>query len=364
MHVKGPESIVLEGCAGDRYWITNPFEFTGVAAVDERLSDYPLVVFRPSGRPSGETPVVVGLNGMAAPYRQLGFIVPTLLDMGIACVLFDTPVAGERSLVRQSSADILQELEGFAEHRVPVSSALVLRLFQAVARDYETVFHLLAERYGLTDPRRALLGVSLGSLLSSFAFLRDGIGLRLLGTVGHADLRRFALSYTPPSHRFLSSLPLKWVGNLVGPKAVTGLAFLRVLHELGQGHGHAHTANPMTYLDRVGAGRKVRFLVGADDPLVKPADAIECARKFPDGDCYVVPGLDHGGDGFAGHVRVFSRNTARGLGVRETDRNRIDRDPQIVTIRRIYAPGTGREAVLPTFQGDESSPRQLLKKAI
>jgi pimeloyl-ACP methyl ester carboxylesterase len=303
--IYGPEPIRLEGRPGDRYWINAPYEFTGVPAVDERLSGYPVAVFRPPGRPAPETPVVVGLNGMAAPYQWLGFIVPTLLDLGIACVLFETPFAGERSLVRGYSGDILRELEGFLEHRVPITAAVVLRLVQGVAEDFGTVLRLVEDRYGLTDTRRALFGVSLGTLLSAFAFLRDGIGDRLLGTIGHADLRRFALSYTPPSHRLLSNIPAGILSRFAGPKVTAGLAFLRVLNELATGRGHAHAINPMTYLDRIGEGRRVRFLVGQDDPVVKPADAVECARRFPDGECIVVPGLGHGDDRFAEHVRDF-----------------------------------------------------------
>jgi hypothetical protein len=42
--------------------------------------------------------------------------------------------------------------------------------------------------------------------------------------------------------------------------------------------------------------------------LVRPADAVACAGRFPDGECYVVPGLGHGDDtgpGFEHHVRYF-----------------------------------------------------------
>ena len=68
--------------------------------------------------------------------------------------------------------------------------------------------------------------------------------------------------------------------------------------------GPVRRINPMTYADRTGEGRRVRFLVGADDPLVRTEDARACAARFPDGDCYVVPGLGHGGDALAGHVQT------------------------------------------------------------
>ena len=61
----------------------------------------------------------------------------------------------------------------------------------------------------------------------------------------------------------------------------------------------------MGYADRVGPDRRARFLVGGADPVVRPADAVACVRRFPDGGCYVVPGLGHGDDGFQDHVRSF-----------------------------------------------------------
>jgi hypothetical protein len=89
--IHGPEPLTLDGRPGNRYWVSHPYTFTGSAAVDERLSGYPVAVFLPYGRPAQETPLVVGLQGMAAPYQWNAFLVPTLLELGIACVLFDTP---------------------------------------------------------------------------------------------------------------------------------------------------------------------------------------------------------------------------------------------------------------------------------
>jgi hypothetical protein len=67
--------------------------------------------------------------------------------------------------------------------------------------------------------------------------------------------------------------------------------------------------NPMTYLERVNSLRPVRFLIGECDPLVNVAAAKACASQFPDGSCYVVPGMGHGttrfGPSFCDHVRYF-----------------------------------------------------------
>src|SRR5438067_720623 len=95
----GPEPMELAGRRGLRYWVHAPFAATRHPEVNERLAGYPLALFQPEGRAAHLTPLVLGLQGLAAPYQMSGFIVPTLLDMGIAVALFDTPAAGERSLV-------------------------------------------------------------------------------------------------------------------------------------------------------------------------------------------------------------------------------------------------------------------------
>ncbi|HYT95364.1 MAG TPA: hypothetical protein VEL76_41985 [Gemmataceae bacterium] len=307
--VYGPDPLWLEGRTGWRYWVHHPCRISDNPEVDERLSGYAVAVFQPPGRRAEQTPMVIGLQGMAAPYQLNGFLIPTLLDMGIACVLFEMPCAGERSLIRTYAGEVLHELLAFTERGIPITTALILQLFELVARDCGTVLRLIEERHGLTDERRALFGVSLGTLLSAFAFLRDGIGIRLLGTIGHADLPHFARSYAPWFRPLLGWVPEDLLGAygamVFGAQLAVKLSFCRVLHELTTDSGLARLANPLSYLDRAGAGRRVRFLVGRDDPLVKPIDALACARRFPDGECYVVPGLGHGGDGFVDHVRYF-----------------------------------------------------------
>lgn len=95
-----------------------------------------------------------------------------------------------------------------------------------------------------------------------------------------------------------------------GPTIVDGaLDFLSVLQAVSKGDNLTQQANPMTYRHLVEKHRRVRFLVGENDPLVKPAAAIACAKLFPDGEAYVVPGLGHGnrsfGPDFVEHVRHF-----------------------------------------------------------
>lgn len=310
--IHGPEPTTLEGRNGYRYWVSDPYPIFGNAHVDERLSCYPVAVFQPH-RPALETPVVVGLQGMAAPYQWNGFLVPTLLDMGIACVLFDTPLAGERSLARNYRGDILSEVLPLAKEGLATQASLMPRLMDTVAHNFNTVLTLIRERHGLQDNRVALYGVSLGPLLSSYVFLRDGVGNRLLGVLGHADLCHFACSYTPSITPLILSLPGRLLGKLAAvffsQITTAGIDFLTLLRELCRGGSHCIAANPMTFADRIGSARRVRFLVGGDDRLVKPSDAMTCAKRFPDGECYVVPGLAHGvsrfGPSFVEHVRTF-----------------------------------------------------------
>ena len=309
----GPDPLALDGRQGSRYWVHHPYGFTGNQVVDERLSGYPVAVFQPAERPAHETPIVMGLQGMAAPYQSNGFLVSTLLDMGIACVLFDTPLAGERSLARNYQADIVSELIPFLGHNLRFRSSFVPLLMDVVARDMQTVLDLVRERHGLHDHRVALFGVSLGTLLTAYAFMKEGIGTRLLGTIGHADLPAFARSYSPSLVRWVPALPGRLLGKLAGlyygPAVPAGIDLLVMLREVGSGGSCCAMANPMSFLDRVGPGRRIRFLVGDEDAIVRVKDARRCAARFSDGECYVVPGLGHGssrfGPSFVEHVRHF-----------------------------------------------------------
>jgi hypothetical protein len=306
--IYGPEPITLEGRSGWRYWVRHPFVFTGNRDVDERLSGFPVALFQPQGRQPEKTPVVVGLQGMAQPYVYNSFLVPALLDMGIACVLFDTPLAGERSLLRNGLGDIVGEIVPLVARRVHIRSSLLQRIMEAVARDLHTVLGLAGDRHGLRDSRRALFGVSLGALLTSFAFLRDGIGERLLATIGHPDLPRFARSYTPSMARWMATLPARVLAELGGwfysQGLAAGLQFVAVLNELAHGGVALAAANPMSYAVKAGP-RRVRFLIGDVDPVVRVGDVKWCVERFPDAECYVVPGLAHGGDNFIGHARYY-----------------------------------------------------------
>lgn len=60
---------------------------------------------------------------------------------------------------------------------------------------------------------------------------------------------------------------------------------LQVVNNLKKADEYGFACNPMNYIDRVAPTRRVRFLVGANDPIVSVKDARQCAEQFPDGAC-------------------------------------------------------------------------------
>ena len=313
MPIYGPDPITFEGITGHRYWFHEPFNFTGVTDIDEQLSGFPVAVFLPPNRPAHQTPLVIGIQGMCAPYGWNAFIVPTLTQMGIAVALFDTPLAGERGLARTFSGLVQNEIAPLVDRRILLDTQLLLRIFSCVARDIHLVRDFCRDRYNLTDSRLALFGVSMGVLQSAFAFTTDGIGERLLGVIGHADLQTFAKSWGNLILTDLAASPLGFLAEaLLGkflPELKPVVPVLRMVKHLKDPDEYGRACNPMTYIDRVKPPRRVRFLVGDQDPLAKIADAKACATRFPDGACYVVPSMGHGtssfGPLFTDHVRYF-----------------------------------------------------------
>jgi hypothetical protein len=313
MPIYGSDPITFEGIVGHRYWIHEPFNFTEIADIDERLSGFPVAVFLPHNRPAHQTPLVIGIQGMCAPYGWNAFTVSTLTQMGIAVALFDTPLAGERGLVRTFSGLVQNEVAPLLDRRISLDTQLLLRIFSCTARDIRLVRDFCRDRYNLTDSRLALFGVSMGVLQTAFTFTADGIGERLLGVIGHADLKTFAKTWGNFILPDLASSPLGLLAEaLLGrcqPDLKCMVPVLRMVKHLKHPDEYGRACNPMNYIDRVKPPRRVRFLVGDRDRLVNTSDAKACARQFPDGDCYVVPGMGHGtsnfGSSFTDHVRYF-----------------------------------------------------------
>ncbi|BAY25692.1 hypothetical protein NIES2100_54980 [Calothrix sp. NIES-2100] len=313
MQIYGPDTINFDGVNGDRYWFDEPYPYTGINEVDERLSGFPVAVFLPQNRPPQDTPLVIGLQGMSAPYGWNAFLVPTLTQMGIAVALFDTPLAGERSLVRTFTAVVQNEIQPLINQGIAFDTALLLSIFRNTASNIASIRNFCSDRYGLSDSRLALFGVSMGVLLSGYAFTAQGLGDRLLGAIGHTNLQSFANSW---GYGLLPDLAASPLGGLtaavlqrVQPDLQPVVKLLQLAKNLKYHDEYAWDCNPMNYVDQVQLPRRVRFLVGANDPIVRIRDTRACAQKFPDGACYVVPGMGHGtrqwGPGFVDHVRYF-----------------------------------------------------------
>jgi hypothetical protein len=177
------------------------------------------------------------------------------------------------------------------EAGVSASGPLISHLMEATARDIGTVIRaILEQRHGMTDRRRALLGVHWGCLLSAFAFLRDHIGEKLLGVRGHADLYHYIGPLKVELRPYLQTKAGAWLEAL--------------FDEIGKGGTNCRRANPMSFIDRIGTGRRVRFLVGIHLNHAKVENAQVNAKRFPEGKCHVRPGVESD-EQLAGRVEEF-----------------------------------------------------------
>ncbi|HLP88570.1 MAG TPA: alpha/beta hydrolase [Nostocaceae cyanobacterium] len=313
MPIYGPEPINLEGVNGHRYWFDELYSYTGVADIDQRLSAFPVAVFLPQNRPAQGAPLVIGLQGVSAPYQYNGFIVPTLTKMGFAVALLETLFAGERSLVRTFTTKPHKEIQPLVERNIPFNTDLFLRMFQRTSVDIARVQEFCSDRYGISSTRLTLFGVSMGVLYTSYAFTADGIGERLLGAIGHSDLHSFVRSWSSEFLPDLAASPLGQLAELfinrTNSELHSVIKLFQLAKEVKYPDKNALACNPMTYIERVKLPRRSRFLVGQTDSVIKFRDAQACAEKFPDGACYVVPGMGHGtnkfGPTFVEHVRYF-----------------------------------------------------------
>lgn len=313
------EAVWMEGHLGQRYLIHQPNCLTGVLELDRPLNTFPVLVFRPAGRPPAETPLVIGVQGLSAPLQWNAFLIPTLLDRGIAVALLDAPLGGERTLARTFRGSLPMELVPLLQAGVPFGTWFLPRVMETFAANLLLTRQLLGEREGLTDPRLALFGVSMGVLLASYAFFRHQLGQRFLGAIGHADLSRFADSFLQGVYG---------IGNLAkiaanttwgrdtfhwnaesAPLISAWICLLRLLDRLRLNDQYTQLANPMAYALELNASRPVRFLVGEDDPHVNLADVKHVCARLPNADFYPVPGLEHGpcrdGRTFAEHAAYF-----------------------------------------------------------
>lgn len=319
--IYGPTDAEMCGKRGLRYWVDHPFRFCENDEVNARLSAYPVFVFFPSNnRPANETPIVFGLQGLCAPLEWNACLVETVVNMNMACVLFDTPLSGERSLIRTHNADLAGETLSVVSRGVALDVNVLHGATLCVNRDFLTIREqILASRHGLTSDRVCLFGISLGAILSSSAFIHLGLGQRLLVVIGHPDIPRFAGSFAGWILPTMASTPLgaiaAWLMRTRGWTSEGWLHLLRLLKEL-MNLGSRTPGDPAAaFLDlgklakTVDPSRRARFLVGADDPCVVPQDAIRAASMFPNGEAYVVPGLRHGttsfGPDFWGHIRFY-----------------------------------------------------------
>ncbi len=130
-----------------------------------------------------------------------------------------------------------------------------------------------------------------------------------------SDINSFSQTFGGRVLPWLASSPVGLLGELILKKAAPDWAgfvpLMRILRQLqSSSDEHVRQLNPISYIDRHdNTHRRVRYLIGEQDPLVSTDSAKRLAALFPDGEVYVVPGLGHGqihfGPGFDEHVRYY-----------------------------------------------------------
>ena len=311
--------VAVGGAGGVRYRLHRPHVYTGDEAVDRAISTFEAAVFLPPAA-GAHTPIVIGLQGIGAPYQRSAFLASALVSAGIGCALFETPLSGSRGLRNDPSSNAALEVLPLVERGVRLDAAFAGRLFDGVAADYGALAALLAQAHGLRLERLALLGVSFGCLLSALAFMRDGVGARLLGIIGHPDVPTFARGMAQTLSSY-SPLPLDaicrpgmmglaegFARRAAGNAGIGALHLACLLVRLGAG-GAAEAFNPMTYADRVGPERPTAFFVGGKDTLARPDDAERCAARIAGARVVVDPAMGHGA--YATSGEPFDRRVTR-----------------------------------------------------
>jgi len=130
-----------------------------------------------------------------------------------------------------------------------------------------------------------------------------------------SDINSFSKTFGGRVLPWLASTPIGVVSELILKKAAPDWAgfvpLMRILKKLqSTNDDQVKQLNPITYIsNHDNTHRRVRYLIGENDPLVSVDSARKLAAMFPNGEAYVVPGLGHGqihfGPGFDEHIRYY-----------------------------------------------------------
>ncbi|WP_412069896.1 alpha/beta hydrolase family protein [Rubrivirga sp. IMCC43871] len=303
LHVLAARPIRVGGLAAVRYRLRREHAYSGDPDLDAALSTFGAVVLPPADGRSGAAAVTL-LNGITRGLDRSLPAATALARAGIAAVLIDTPLGGER---RPTSGPPQADLADLARRGVALDAALARRLFDGVAADLGAVLAWAQAEHGVGAERRALFGVSFGAALSSLAFARDGVGDRLFGAIGHPDLPALSRGLVDTFTRF-SGLPSALVTTALrlgpvaeaaarragGEAAVGAVRFARLLAALGAGGRAVDGLDPVGFAPAVSADRPVHLLAGALDPVAPPAVMERAASAFAVSSVEVLPSMGHG----------------------------------------------------------------------
>lgn len=262
------KNVEIEFCDEQEWWghtlkrikVQNPRVWSGVPEVDEALTNYEIHVASP--KRSGKIPVLISTQGITAPINFSFYQIKQTLDMGIAWVGIDTPFAGSRTITNgrvSAFPAVFSRLRSLGVDKLGPEAP-----FELMHQDFLTLAELvLPDLFEIDRSRVALVGVSFGAMLSSWSFINQQFGERMIGLIGH--------------------------GNIFG---------------LG-------SKNPLNRADQVNKPRSYHLMLGADDSLIDAGTAKKLIERMPAGSLEIAQGVSHGGGRFeeASLQTIYTRLT-------------------------------------------------------
>ncbi len=222
-------------------------EWTGIKELDKKLVNYEFFAATPNSEK--EVPLVISLQGIGAPIQYSFYQIKPILEMGFAWVGIDTPFGGSRN-INDGKVVILPKIEQKLKES-GYNNYWLKDCFDIVNEDLTNlVEHILPTKFKIDKDRVALIGVSFGTMLATWAFVNQDFGSRVLGMIGHGNI--------------------KFMGRM----------------------------NPLHSAHKIESPRKYHLMLGGSDGLINPRMAEELVNRMPAGSMEIAPNVGHGGKNF------------------------------------------------------------------
>lgn len=253
--IKTNKNLRVKQISSQKWWdfelkqfkVKHNRKWTGITELDKKLVNFNFYAATPDS--DKEVPLVISLQGIGAPIQYSFYQIKPILEMGFAWVGLDAPFVGSRN-VNDNKVVILPQIE----EKLRVSGCRnnwLKDCFNIVNEDLKNlVEHILPTKFKFDKEKIALIGVSFGTMLATFAFVNQDFGSRVLGMIGHGNI--------------------KFLGRM----------------------------NPLHSAHKIESPRKYHLMLGGSDGLINPKMAEELVNKMPTGSIEIVPNVGHGGKNF------------------------------------------------------------------